>query len=146
MSVQGVRLGKPKFVISAMTAYHSLAKGCVGYLASVVVSSSLTLGVHDIPVVCKYPNVFPEELPGVPPHREIEFLIDLVSESGLISKASYRMAPTELRELRKPLLDKGFIKPSVSLWGAPVLFVKKKDGSVRLCIDYRMLNQITVKN
>ena len=76
----------------------------------------------------------------MPPDREIEFSIDLLLGSGPISKALYRMAPVELKELKEELqelLDKGFIRPSVSPWGAPVLFVKKKDGSMRLCIDYR---------
>ena len=86
---------------------------------------------------------FPEDLPGLPPVREVEFAIDLIPATAPISKAPYRMAPAELAELRKrlqELLDKGFIRPSVSPWGAPVLFVKKKDGSLRLCIDYRKLN------
>ena len=100
-------------------------------------------------VVCEYPDVFPKDLPGILPHQEVEFLIDLVPGSGPTSKALYRMAPAELRELSKQLqelLDKGFIRPSVFPWGAPVLFVKRKDGSLWLCIDYRMLNQITMKN
>lgn len=99
--VQGARLGKPKFVISVMKAYRSLAKGRVGYLASVVVSSSSTLGVHDISIIYEYLDVFPEELVEVPPHRETEFLIDLVSGSGPISKAPYRMPSVDLWEFRK---------------------------------------------
>ncbi|KAL0554785.1 hypothetical protein IC582_008713 [Cucumis melo] len=101
------------------------------------------------PVVRDYPDVFPEELPGLPPHREVEFAIELEPGTVPISKAPYRMAPAELKELKvqlQELLDKGFIRPSVSPWGAPVLFVKKKDGSMRLCIDYRELNKVTVKN
>ena len=97
----------------------------------------------------KFPNVFSEDLPGLPPNREVEFTIDLVPSIGPISKAPYRMAPTELKELKEQLqdlLDKGFIRPSVSPWGAPVLFVKKKDGSMRLCIDYRELNKVTIRN
>ncbi|KAL4027100.1 hypothetical protein IC575_015560 [Cucumis melo] len=96
-----------------------------------------------------YPDVFPEELPGLPPHREVEFAIELEPGTVPISRAPYRMAPAELKELKvqlQELLDKGFIRPSVSPWGAPVLFVKKKDGSMRLCIDYRELNKVTVKN
>jgi hypothetical protein len=94
-------------------------------------------------------DVFLEELPGLPPDREIEFTIDLLPGTGPISKAPYRMAPLELKELKEQLqelLDRGFIHPSVSPWGAPVLFVKKKDESMRLCIDYRELNKVTVKN
>ena len=85
----------------------------------------------------------------MPPNREIEFSIDLLPGAAPISRAPYRMAPTELKELKEQLvelLDKGFIRPSASPWGAPVLFVKKKDGSLRLCIDYRELNRVTIKN
>ena len=105
--------------------------------------------MEDIPVVSDYPDVFPEDLLGLPPEREVEFTIDLAPGIALISKAPYRMAPLELKELKIQLqgfLDKGFIRPSVSPWGAPVLFVKKKDGSMRLCIDYRELNKVTVRN
>ena len=92
---------------------------------------------------------FPEDLPGLPPDREVEFSIDLVPGTAPISKAPYRMALAKLKELKgqlEELLDKGFIRPSASPWGAPVLFVKKKDGSMRLCIDYRELNRVTIKN
>jgi len=88
-------------------------------------------------------------VPGLPPDREIEFTIELVPGTAPISKAPYRMAQAELAELKKQLqelLDKGLIQPSVSPWGAPVLFVRKKDGSLRLCIDYRELNRLIVKN
>ncbi|GJW22182.1 putative reverse transcriptase domain-containing protein [Tanacetum coccineum] len=94
-------------------------------------------------------GVFPDELPGLPPAREIEFGIELIPGAEPISKAPYRMAPVELKELKEQLqemLENGFIRPSVSPWGAPVLFVKKKDGSMRLCIDYRELNRITIRN
>ncbi|XP_074271319.1 uncharacterized protein LOC141595254 [Silene latifolia] len=103
----------------------------------------------DVLVVCEYPDVFPDELPGIPPERDVEFSIDLVPGTGPIAKAPYRMAPSELKELRiqlDDLIEKGFIRPSASPWGSPVLFVKKKDGSMRLCIDYRELNRVTVKN
>ena len=96
-----------------------------------------------------FPDVFPEELPGLPPVREVEFNIELIPGAEPISKAPYRMAPIELKELKEQLqelLERGFICPSVSPWGAPVLFVKKKDGSMRLCIDYRELNKITIRN
>ena len=85
----------------------------------------------------------------MPPEREIEFCIDVVPGTDPISMPPYRMAPADLKELNeqlKELLDKGFIKSSTSPWGAPVLFVKKKDGSLRLCIDYRQLNKVTIKN
>ncbi|KAL8148130.1 hypothetical protein AgCh_005467 [Apium graveolens] len=105
--------------------------------------------IEDIPVVCEFPDVFPDELLGLPPDREIEFTIDLAPGTEPILKAPYRMAPVEMKELAKQLqelLDKGIIRLSVSPWGAPVLFVKKKDGSMRLCIDYRELNKLTIKN
>ncbi|RVW78377.1 Transposon Ty3-G Gag-Pol polyprotein [Vitis vinifera] len=104
-----------------LRASSLLKKGCQGFLASVM-SNESDLKLEDIPIVREYPDVFPEDLPGLPPEREVEFTIDL------------------------ELLDKGFIRPSVSPWGAPVLFVKKKDGSMRLCIDYRELNKVTVRN
>jgi hypothetical protein len=107
------------------------------------------LEIKDIPIVREFLDVFPEDLPGLPPDCEVEFSIDLVSGTAPISKAPYRMAPAELKELKGQLeefLDKGFIRPSASPWGAPVLFVKKKDGSMRLCIDYRELNRVTIKN
>jgi len=102
----------------------------------------------DIPVVQEFMEVF-QEVPGSPPDQEIEFGIELLPDTALISKAPYRIAPVELAELKKQLqelLDKGLIQPSVSPWGAPILFVRKKDGSLRLCIDYRLLNRVTVKN
>jgi hypothetical protein len=99
-------------------------------------------------VVCEYADVFLDELPGMPPDRDIEFAIELQPETTPISKRPYWMPPTELAELKKQLqelLDKGFI-PSTSPWGCPALFVKKKDKSLRLCIDYRPLNAVTIKN
>jgi len=90
-----------------------------------------------------------QDVPGLPPDRGIEFTIELVPGTTPIFKAPYRMAPAELAELKnqlQELLDKGLIQPSVSPWGAPALFVKKKDGSLRLCIDYRELNRVTLKN
>ncbi|WMV19509.1 hypothetical protein MTR67_012894 [Solanum verrucosum] len=94
-------------------------------------------------------DVFPDDLPGIPPEREIDFGIELLLDTQPISIPPYRMAPVELKELKtqlKDLLDKGFIQPNISPWGAPVLFVKNKDGSLRMCIDYRQLNKVTIKN
>jgi hypothetical protein len=105
--------------------------------------------VQKIPVVCEYADVFPDELPGMPPDRDIEFAIKLQSGTTPISKRPYQMPLAKLAELKKQLqelLDKGFIRPSTSPWGCPALFVKKKDESLRLCIDYRPLNAITIKN
>ncbi|CAA7054511.1 unnamed protein product [Microthlaspi erraticum] len=102
----------------------------------------------DIEVVQDFEDVF-QSLKGLPPSRSDPFTIELELGTSPISKTPYRMAPAELAELKKQiedLLSKGFIRPSVSPWGAPVLFVKKKDGSFRLCIDYRGLNRVTVKN
>ncbi|GKE62592.1 putative reverse transcriptase domain-containing protein [Tanacetum coccineum] len=94
-------------------------------------------------------RVFPEDLPGIPPTRQVEFRIDLVPGATPVARAPYRLAPSEMKELAEQLqelTDKGFIRPSSSPWGALVLFVKKKDGSFRMCIDYRELNKMTVKN
>ncbi|WVZ84564.1 hypothetical protein U9M48_031589 [Paspalum notatum var. saurae] len=106
--------------------------------------------IKRIPVVCEFPDVFPEELPGLPPDSDVQFKIDLVPGTAPVSRRPYRMAPDELKELKTQLqeqLDKGFIHPSSSPWGCPALFVEKKDqGGKRLCVDYRPLNAVTVKN
>ncbi|GJZ18657.1 putative reverse transcriptase domain-containing protein [Tanacetum coccineum] len=105
--------------------------------------------LEDIPVVREFPEVFPEDLPGLPPVRQVEFQIDLILGTTPVARAPYRLAPSEMQELSnqlQELADRGFIRPSTSPWGAPVLFVKKKDGSFRMCIDYRELNKLTVKN
>nr|GFC70539.1 putative reverse transcriptase domain-containing protein [Tanacetum cinerariifolium] len=105
--------------------------------------------LKDVPIVQNFLEVFPEDLPGLPPTRPVEFQIDLVPGAAPVARAPYRLAPFEMKELAKQLKvlsDKGFIRPSSSPWGAPVLFVKKKDGSFWMCIDYRELNKLTVKN
>ncbi|GJS79165.1 reverse transcriptase domain-containing protein [Tanacetum coccineum] len=105
--------------------------------------------LEDIPVVKEFPDVFPEDLPGIPPVRQVEFQIDLIPGAAPIARTPYRLAPSEMQELSnqlQELTDRGFIRPSTSPWGAPVLFVKKKDGSFRMCIDYRELNKLTIKN
>ncbi|KAG8487500.1 hypothetical protein CXB51_018708 [Gossypium anomalum] len=136
-------------VISVMAAQRYVKKGYDAYLAYVLDTKVSESKIQAVPVVCEFSDVFPEELPGLPPEREVEFSIDLIPGTTPISIAPYRMAPTELKELKtqlQELVDRSFIRPSHSPWGAPVLFVKKKDGSLRLCIDYRQLNKVTIKN
>ncbi|XP_058071169.1 uncharacterized protein LOC131220227 [Magnolia sinica] len=117
-------------------------------LAALEEKKSDEVTVDQLPSVGEFPEVF-QDIPGLPPKRAMDFSIDLLLGTAPISLSQYRMPPCEMEELRKQiddLLTQGFIRPSVSPWGAPVLFVKKKDGSSRLCIDYRRLNQVTVKN
>ncbi|GKC80670.1 putative reverse transcriptase domain-containing protein [Tanacetum coccineum] len=105
--------------------------------------------LEDVSIVQDFPEVFPEDLPGLPPTRQVEFQIDLVPGVASIARTPYRLAPSKMKELSeqlKELSDKGFIRPSSSPWGALVLFVKKKDGSFRMSIDYQELNKLTVKN
>jgi hypothetical protein len=101
------------------------------------------------PVVDEFPNVFPDDLPGMPPDRDIEFIIELLPGTTPIAKCPYRMGVNELEKLKKQikeLQEKGFIRPSSSPWGAQVIFVDKKDGTQRMCVDYRSLNKVTIKN
>jgi hypothetical protein len=109
--------------------------------------SGLTL--DQVPVVCEYPDVFPEELPGMPPDRDIEFIIELIPRTTPIAQRPYHMNPQDLEELKKQLADmlsKGLIRPSALPWGSHVLFVDKRDGTIRPCVDYRKLNEVTIKN
>src|SRR6185503_10318846 len=117
--------------------------------ANLMVFSMEAKSLEEVPVVNEYPDVFPEELPGMPPDRDVEFVIELQPGTAPISRRLYRMTPSELAELKiqlQELLDKGFIRPSTSPWGCPALFVKKKDHGLRLCVDYRPLNAVTIKN
>ncbi|GJX22396.1 hypothetical protein Tco_0226841 [Tanacetum coccineum] len=107
------------------------------------------LKLENILVVRNFPGVFLEDLSGLLPSREVEFRIDLIPGAMPVAKSPYRLAPTEMQELSnqlKELQDKGFIRPRSSPWGAPVFFIKKKDGSFHICIDYRELNKLTIKN
>ncbi|KAJ0519799.1 putative nucleotidyltransferase, Ribonuclease H [Helianthus annuus] len=136
-------------ICSMVEARKFILHGCKAYLTYVRDVEKETPRIEDVPVVRKFEDVFPEDLPGMPPEHEIEFGIELTPGAKPVAKAPYRLAPSELQELMsqlQDLLEKGFIRPSVSPWGAPVLFVKKKDGSMRMCIDYRELNKLTVKN
>ncbi|GJS36695.1 putative reverse transcriptase domain-containing protein [Tanacetum coccineum] len=135
------------------TIIRDPAKGCQVFLAHISAKKeedkSERKQIEDVPIVRDFPEVFPEDLPGLPPARPVEFQIDLIPGAAPVARAPYRLAPSEMKELSEQLQelsDKGFIRPSSSPWGAPVLFVKKKDGSFRMCIDYRELNKLTVKN
>ena len=146
---QGIRRELSSNMISTRAAQRMLRKGCQGYLAYAVETGKEGTLVDEILVVKEFPDVFPNDIAGLPPEREVKFTIDLILGTEPISIPPYRMAPAELRELKaqlEELLSKGFIWPSISPWGAPVLFVKKKDGSLRLCIDYRQMNKVTIRN
>ncbi|GJV93166.1 putative nucleotidyltransferase, ribonuclease H [Tanacetum coccineum] len=134
-------------------AQKYMEKGCQLFLAHVTVKENKDKldekRLEDVPTVRDFPEVFPEDLPGLPPTRQVEFQIDLVPSAAPVARAPYRFAPSEMEELStqlQELSDKGFIRPSSSPWGASVLFVKKKYGSFQMCIDYRELNKLTVKN
>nr|GFC10030.1 putative reverse transcriptase domain-containing protein [Tanacetum cinerariifolium] len=140
-------------IISCTKTEKYVKKGFPIFLAHIttkeVEDKSEKKRLEDVPIVRDFPEVFPEDLSGLPPIRPMEFQIDLVLGAAPVARAPYRLAPSEMKKLAeqlKELSDKGFIRPSSSPWGAPVLFVKKKDGSFRMCIDYRELNKLTVKN
>ncbi|GJV52879.1 putative reverse transcriptase domain-containing protein [Tanacetum coccineum] len=141
------------YIISYCKTQEYMQKECPIFLTHVTTKGtedkSKEKRLEDIPIVQDFLNVFPEDLPGLPPTRQVEFQIDLIPGAAPVARAPYRLAPSEMKELSeqlKELSDKGFIRPSSSPWGALVLFVKKKDGSFRMCIDYRELNKLTVKN
>nr|GEV27584.1 hypothetical protein [Tanacetum cinerariifolium] len=140
-------------IISCVKAQKYLSKGCDVFLAHVTTKEAKYKlegkQLEDVPIVRDFLEVFPKDLPGIPPARQVEFQIDLVPGATLVARAPYRLAPSEMKELADQLQefsDKGFIRPISLPWGAPVLFVKKKDGSFWMCIDYRELNKLTVKN
>ncbi|KAL0320179.1 UNVERIFIED_CONTAM: Retrovirus-related Pol polyprotein from transposon.6 [Sesamum radiatum] len=133
-------------IISASKARKILRKEGQGFLAYLINKPKEQNKPEE---VSEFLNVFPEELTSLPPDGEVEFVIELLSNTSPISQTPYQMAPAELKELKsqfKELLERGFIHPSFSPWGAPVLFVQKTDGTLRMCIDYRGLNSITIKN
>ncbi|GJV89224.1 hypothetical protein Tco_1533162 [Tanacetum coccineum] len=146
-------IGIPNDLIPGAPPSSSMHQGCQVFLAQISAKKeedkSERKQIEDVPIVRSFPEVFPEDLPGLPPARPVEFQIDLIPGAAPVAQASYRLAPSEMKELSEQLQelsDKGFIRPSSSPCGAPVLFVKKKDGSFRMCIDYRKLNKLTVKN
>jgi hypothetical protein len=147
--------GIPKLVfvrqVTSMKFKKCMRKGCQSYAIQVtnMLEKEDKPKLEDFTILCEFRDMFVDEIPELPPRREIEFSIDLLSGSTPISKAPYRMRLPELTELKiqlQELLDKKYIRPSVSPWGAPVLFVKRKHGTLRLCIDYRQLNKRTIKN
>ncbi|GJR60627.1 hypothetical protein Tco_1502789 [Tanacetum coccineum] len=155
--VQGDRSGKGKksrlSIISCTKTQKYIKKGCLIFLAQVMrketKDKSEEKRLEDVPTVRDFLKVFPEYLTGLPPTRQVEFQIDLVPGAALVARAPYRLAPSKLQELStqlQELSDKGFIRPSSSPWGASVLFVKKNIRSFRMCINYRELNKLTVKN
>ena len=125
--------------ISAMKARKWLASSCTGYLATVVETTKKEKDeLSEVLVVNEFTNVFPEDLLGLPPDREVTFEIEVLQGTAPILKVPYRIAPAELKAQNqiKELLNNGFIQPSHSPWGIPVLIVKKKDGTLRMCINY----------
>lgn len=132
--------------ISCIKAHRLISRRCLYHLVRVKDMKSKVPSIKSVPVASEFLDVFPNDLFDVPPEREIDFGIDLLPDTQSIFISLYRMAPVELKEQLKDLLEKVFIRPSQSPWGASVLFVKKKDGSLRMCIDYRQLNRVTIKN
>ncbi|XP_070055222.1 uncharacterized protein [Nicotiana tomentosiformis] len=142
-------LGASSQVISFLKARHMVEKVCLDYLPYIQDTTTETLAIDSVPVVWKLFDVFPSNILRMLPNRDIDFYIDLAPGTQPISIPSYRMAQKELKELKEQLeelLAKRFARPSVLPWGALVLFVKKKDGTMRMCIDYRQLNKVTIKN
>ncbi|GKF69084.1 hypothetical protein Tco_0202141 [Tanacetum coccineum] len=134
-------------IISYTKMQKYMEKGFPIFLAHVtakeVEDKSEKKRLENVPIVQDFPRVFPEDLPGLPPTRQVEFQIDLVPGAAPVARAPYRLSPSKMKELSeqlKEVSDKGFIRPSSSPWGAPVLFVKKKDRSFQMCIDCREAN------
>ncbi|GJU54269.1 putative reverse transcriptase domain-containing protein [Tanacetum coccineum] len=147
--IRGDRSKTQLNLISCIKTERYISRGCQVFIAQIMEKKSVDKRLEDIPVVREFLEVFPEDLPGLPPVLQVEFQIDLIPGGTPVARAPYRLAPSEMQELSnqfQELADRGFIRPSTSLWGAPVLFVKKKDGSFRMCIDYRELNKHTVMN
>nr|GEV63859.1 putative reverse transcriptase domain-containing protein [Tanacetum cinerariifolium] len=136
-------------LISYIKTERYISRGCQVFMIRVMEKKLDEKILEDIPVVKEFLDIFPEDLPGLPPVRQVEFQIDLIPGAALVARTPYRLAPSEMQELSnhlQELTDRGFIRSSTSPWGAPVLFVKKKDGSFRMCVDYRELTKLTIKN
>ncbi|GKC86413.1 putative reverse transcriptase domain-containing protein, partial [Tanacetum coccineum] len=147
--IEGDRNNSRLKIVSCIKTQKYIKKGCELFLVQVTEQESKEKRLEDVPVIRDFPEVFPDELPGLPPPRQVEFRIDLIPGAKPVARAPYHLARSKMKELSKQLqelLEKGFIRPSSSLWGAPMLFVKKKDGSFGMCIDYRELNKLTIKN
>ncbi|XP_070034749.1 uncharacterized protein [Nicotiana tomentosiformis] len=123
--------------ISYLKATNMINKGCIYHLVQVTDTNTEAPTLECVPIVNEFPEVFPDELSGIPPDREIDIRIDVIPGMQPIFIPPYKMAPEKLKELKEQLKDlpeKGFIRPSVSPWGVPVLFVRNKDGSLRMCL------------
>ncbi|GJY08572.1 putative reverse transcriptase domain-containing protein [Tanacetum coccineum] len=147
--IEGDRNNSRLKIVSCIKARKYIENGCELFLAQVTKQESKEKRLEDVPVIQYFPEVFLEELPGLLPPRQVEFRIDLILGAAPVARAPYRLAPSKMKELSKQLQElseKGYIRPSSSPWGAQVLFMKKKDGSFRMCIDYRELNKLTIKN
>jgi hypothetical protein len=148
VEIHGVRRKVSLCFILTMKVKRCMRQVCRLYVVEVVNEGKGT-SLDQYPILSEFKDVFSKELPGLPPERELDFTIELKPIAEPISKTPYRMTTSKLCELHmqlKETLDLGIIRPSVSPWDALVIFVKKKDGSLRLCIDYRALNHATVKN
>nr|GEV80054.1 putative reverse transcriptase domain-containing protein [Tanacetum cinerariifolium] len=147
--VEGDRGASRIKVISCIKARKYIERGSQLFVAHVTEKEQQEKWLEDVPVIQDFSEVFPDDLLGLPPPRQVEFRIDLVPGAAPVARAPYQLAPSEMKELAEQLQElseKGFIHPSSSPWGAPVLFIKKKDGSFGICIDYQELNKLTVKN
>nr|GEY35861.1 putative reverse transcriptase domain-containing protein [Tanacetum cinerariifolium] len=136
-------------VTSCIKSRKYIERGSQLFIARVTEKEPVKKQLQYMPVIYNFPEVFPDDLPVLPPPRQVEFKIELIPDAAPVARAPYRLAPSKLKELSnqlKELSEKGFIRPDSSPWGASVLFVKKKDISFRMCIDYRELNKLTIKN
>jgi hypothetical protein len=147
--ILGLNQGVSLRFISSLQIRKSMHKGCKLYVILALNEKGVVEGLEHLLMVREFVNVFSEELHGMFSERELEFTIDLKPGTQPIERVPYRMSTLKLQELKmqlKELLDLGLIRPSVSSWGAPVIFIRKKDGSWRISIDYRQLNKATIKN